>query len=71
MTFIIILVAVVVVAAIIGLIIYSSRHGEVKDDLQSRLEEYASMSGQVLTLEEIELSQPFYQRIIQPMRTYS
>jgi tight adherence protein C len=35
-------------------------------DIQSRLEEYASRTNAPLTLEEIELSQPFSQRIIRP-----
>jgi tight adherence protein C len=36
-------------------------------DIQSRLEEYASRTDAPLTLEEIELSQPFSQRVIRPM----
>jgi tight adherence protein C len=36
-------------------------------DIQSRLEEYASRTNSPLTLEEIELSQPFSQRVIRPM----
>jgi tight adherence protein C len=36
-------------------------------DVQSRLEEYASRSDTPLTLEEIELSLPFSQRIVRPM----
>jgi len=36
-------------------------------DIQTRLEEFASRSGASLTLEEIELSQPFSQRVIRPM----
>lgn len=36
-------------------------------DIQNRLEEYASRSGAPLTLEDIELSQPFSQRIIRPI----
>jgi tight adherence protein C len=35
-------------------------------DVMDRLEEYASRTGQPLTLEEIELSQPFSQRIVRP-----
>jgi tight adherence protein C len=38
-----------------------------KGDIQNRLEEYASRSGSPLSLEEIELSQPFSQRVIRPM----
>jgi tight adherence protein C len=37
------------------------------EDIQSRLEEYGSKSATALTLEEIELSQPFGQRVIRPM----
>jgi tight adherence protein C len=36
-------------------------------DIQSRLEEYASRTNAPLTLEEIELSQPFSQRVVRPM----
>jgi tight adherence protein C len=36
-------------------------------DIQNRLEEYASRTNSPLTLEEIELSQPFSQRVIRPM----
>lgn len=36
-------------------------------DIQSRLEEYANRSDAPLTLEEIELSQPFSQRIVRPL----
>jgi tight adherence protein C len=36
-------------------------------DLQVRLEEYAGRSAVPLTLEEIELSQPFSQRVVRPM----
>lgn len=36
-------------------------------DLQSRLEEYGSRSGAVPTLEEIELAQPFSERVMRPM----
>ena len=36
-------------------------------DVQSRLEEYANRTNAPLTLEEIELSLPFSQRVIRPM----
>jgi len=36
-------------------------------DIQSRLEEYASRTNAPLTLEEIELAQPFSQRVVRPM----
>ena len=50
-----------VVLAIIGL-----RSPQAEDPLQSRLAEFAE-SGKPTTLEEIELSQPFYERILYPM----
>ena len=36
-------------------------------DIMDRLEEYASRSDAPLSLEEIELSQPFSQRVIRPL----
>ena len=36
-------------------------------DVMDRLEEYANRTGQPLTLEEIELSQPFSQRVVRPL----
>jgi tight adherence protein C len=36
-------------------------------DIQSRLEEYASRTNSPLTLEEIELAQPFSQRVVRPL----
>ena len=66
----IIIVSVIVVAGIAGTVVLvrvglsaPSSSGDVLD----RLEEYASRSGAPLTLEEIELAQPFSQRIIRPM----
>ena len=36
-------------------------------DIQVRLEEYGGRTAAPLTLEELELSQPFSQRVIRPM----
>jgi tight adherence protein C len=36
-------------------------------DIQSRLEEYARRTNSPLTLEEIELAQPFSQRVVRPL----
>jgi len=59
------LVAVVVIVAII-LIIIGLRAPQGADPLQERLGEYIS-EGKAVTLEELELSQPFSQRVIFPM----
>jgi tight adherence protein C len=57
--------------AFIGLAVVLVRFGlqatSGAEDIQSRLEEYGSKSATALTLEEIELSQPFGQRVIRPM----
>jgi tight adherence protein C len=65
-----IIVAVIVIIGIIGtiaLIRFGLRAPTESGDIQMRLEEYASRSTAPLTLEEIELSQPFSQRVIRPM----
>ncbi len=65
-----IIVGVVVVLGIIGtifLVRYGMNASASSGDLQVRLEEYAGRSAAPLTLEEIELSQPFTQRVIRPM----
>jgi tight adherence protein C len=54
-------------ASTIALIRVGLRGSAGGDDIQARLEEYASKSGTPLTLEEIELAQPFSQRVIRPM----
>jgi len=51
------------VVAVRGGYFSTSASGDVMD----RLEEYASRSDSPLSLEEIELSQPFSQRVIRPM----
>lgn len=57
--------------AFIGLAVVLVRFGlqatSGAEDIQSRLEEYGGRSAAALTLEEIELSQPFSQRVIRPM----
>jgi tight adherence protein C len=57
------LVGIVAVAAILVLIGLREREGD--DPLAQRLAEYASR-GEVATLEEIELSQPFIERVVYP-----
>ncbi len=61
---------VVVIAGIVGMI-FLIRYGMTlsgdSGDIQNRLEEYASREDAPLSLEEIELSQPFSQRIVRPM----
>jgi tight adherence protein C len=64
------IIGVVVVLGGIGmffLIRYGMNASTSSSDLQVRLEEYAGRSAAPLTLEEIELSQPFSQRVIRPM----
>jgi len=66
----IIIVGAVVIIGIIGtiaLVRWGLRAPTGSGDIQVRLEEYASRSAAPLTLEEIELSQPFTQRVIRPM----
>lgn len=61
---------IVVIGGIIGMILlirYGLSLSSESSDIQSRLEEYASRSGAPLSLEAIELSQPFSQRVIRPM----
>jgi tight adherence protein C len=70
MTTTMIVVGAVVVLGIIGtiaLVRWGLRIPTGSGDIQVRLEEYASRSAAPLTLEEIELSQPFTQRVIRPM----
>lgn len=67
-----ILIGVVGVSLIAGAVLLvrlglSATGGAGGSDVQSRLEEYASRSDAPLTLEEIELSQPFGQRVVRPM----
>ncbi len=60
----------VLIAGAIGmffLIRFGMKLDSDSDDVQNRLEEYASRSESPLTLEEIELSLPFSQRVLRPM----
>ncbi len=69
MSLTIIIVGIIVVLGVIGTI-FLVRYGmrlPAEDDIQSRLEEYASRSDSPFTLEEIELAQPFSQRVIRPL----
>jgi len=66
----IIIVSLIVIAGIIGtvaLVRVGLNAPGSSGDVMDRLEEYASRSGAPLTLEEIELSQPFSQRVVRPM----
>jgi tight adherence protein C len=65
-----IIVAVIVLIGLIGTILlirFGMRAPAGSGDIQARLEEFASHTGAPLTLEEIELAQPFSQRVIRPM----
>jgi len=69
MSMTIIIVGVIVILGIIGAI-FLIRYGmrlPGEDEIQSRLEEYASRSDVPLSLEEIELSLPFSQRVVRPL----
>ena len=66
----IIIIVVIAILGIIGtifLVRFGLRASSTSGDVQLRLEEYASRSAAPLTLEEIELSQPFSQRVIRPI----
>jgi len=60
-------VAVLGAVGVFFLVRYGMGASTSSSDLQVRLEEYAGRSEAPLTLEEIELSQPFSQRVIRPM----
>jgi tight adherence protein C len=61
------LVLVVGVVGTVALVRVGLRGPASSGDVLNRLEEYASRSDAPLTLEEIELAQPFSQRVIRPM----
>lgn len=63
------LAALIVIAGIVLLIRLGMRwsEGGRSGDIQNRLEEYASRTDAPLSLEEIELSLPFSQRVVRPM----
>lgn len=68
MTYIIVgVVVIIVLVGVFALVRYGLRTSREPGDVQARLEEYAKRSDAPLTLEEIELSQPFSQRVIRPM----
>ncbi len=61
---------IVIIGGIVGTVVlvrYGLGATGGTSDIQDRLEEYASRSGSPLTLEEIELSQPFSERIVRPL----
>ncbi|RME75066.1 MAG: type II secretion system F family protein [Chloroflexi bacterium] len=61
------IVALVVVVLIVVLAVRYLRGAPEEADIQARLEEFAKRSDVPLSLEEIELSQPFSQRVILPI----
>lgn len=62
------LVAIVIIIGAVLLVRSGMRAAEGgKGDIQSRLEEYASRSDTSFSLEDIELSLPFSQRVVRPM----
>lgn len=61
-----ILLLVVMVTGMVGLIFAGLASGNRSDDVAIRLEEFASRATPI-TLEEIELSQPFSQRVLRPI----
>jgi tight adherence protein C len=66
-TLVIIIIGVVVIGGAIALIAIGMREGSDRSDpLQERLMEYAAR-GETANLEEIELSQPFSERVIIPL----
>ena len=65
MEFIVIFI-VLIIGVAVALIIIGIRSPKAEDPLQKRLAEFAE-SGKPATLEQIELSQPFHERVIFPM----
>jgi len=61
----IIIVLVIIIGAVL-LVIVGLRSPQGEDPLQDRLAEFAAR-GETASLEEIELSQPFYQRVVVPI----
>lgn len=61
---------IIIIGGVVGAVVlvrYGMGASSGTTDIQSRLEEYASRSGSPLTLEEIELSLPFSERIVRPI----
>ncbi len=61
------LLAVLVVGAIVLAIIGLRQQEEDNDPLQERLAEYIDSGREIQSLEEVELSQPFTQRVVMPL----
>lgn len=66
MVWVLLLVVIVIVGGAAALIVLGLRESAENDPLQVRLAEFAA-SGEMATLEEIELSQPFADRVILPL----
>jgi len=64
----ILVLAIVIIVVLIILVILGLRESSNVDPLEERLKEFASR-GEMATLEEIELSQSFLERVIIPMAT--
>lgn len=68
MTILLVVIGAIVLIGLAGLLIRVGLKAPTgSGDIQVRLEEYGGRTAAPLTLEEIELSQPFSQRIIRPM----
>ena len=65
---VIVLIAVIVVLGVAGALIYVGQHmpGQGADTFADRLNEF-SQSGESVSLDQIELSQPFVERVIYPV----
>src|SRR5512139_566721 len=66
MTLPLVIIGVVIIVGALILIVVGLKSPQGSDPLEERLAEYAAR-GETVSLEEIELSQPFSQRIIIPM----
>jgi len=65
-TLILVLIILIILGGAVTLVIIGLRDSQRGDPLQERLAEYAAR-GETVTLEEIEMSQPFIERVILPM----
>ncbi len=65
MTWIGLLIVFVIIAAAVALVVVGLRDRQNSDPLATRLAEYAAR-GEIASLEEIELSQPFMERVVYP-----
>ena len=66
MAWVIILILVIVIGAAVALVVIGLQERQGIDPLAARLAEYAER-GEIASLEEIELSQPFLERVIYPL----